>query len=67
MSLEEKLLRIQEIQLLLEQKKVKLSESMILLEEAYGLKQEIEKELSEMENKLINLSSENKKDEDSPF
>jgi exonuclease VII small subunit len=59
LSLEQKLLRLQEIQLLLEQKKVNLSQSMPLLEEAFRLKQEIEKELSEMENKLITLSQSN--------
>ena len=56
LTLEQKLLRLQEIQQLLEQKKVNLSESMPLLEEAFRLKQEIETELSEMENKLITLS-----------
>ena len=59
LTLEQKLLRLQEIQQLLEQKKVNLSESMPLLEEAFKLKQEIELELSEMENKLITLSQAN--------
>ncbi len=56
MTLEQKLLRLQEIQKILEQKKVSLSESMPLLEEAYKIKSEIETELSEMENKLTNLT-----------
>lgn len=56
MTLEQRLLRLQEIQQLLEQKKVSLSESMPLLEEAYKLKTEIEKELKSMENKLIQLT-----------
>ncbi len=56
MNLEQKLLRLQEIQQLLEQKKVSLSESMPLLEEAFKLKQEIEEELTKMENKLLELT-----------
>jgi exonuclease VII small subunit len=56
MSLEEKLLRLQEIQQMLEQKKVAISQSIPLLEEAFKLKQEIELELKKMENKLIELS-----------
>lgn len=61
MTLEQKLLRLQEIQQLLEQKKVNLSESMPLLEEAYKLKKEIETELEVMENKLIALTEEDVK------
>jgi len=60
MTLEQKLTRLQEIQKLLEEKKVNLSDSLPLLEEAYRLKQEIEKELDTMENKLIEIT---KKDE----
>lgn len=56
MTLESKLLRLQEIQKLLEEKKVSLSESMPLLEEAFKLKKEIELELKEMENKLVLLT-----------
>lgn len=56
MTLESKLLRLQEIQKLLEEKKVSLSESMPLLEEAFKLKKEIELELREMENKLVLLT-----------
>jgi exonuclease VII small subunit len=56
MTLENKLLRLQEIQRLLEEKKVSLSESMPLLEEAFKLKKEIELELKEMENKLVLLT-----------
>ncbi len=55
MTLEDKLLRLQEIQQMLEQKKVTLSKSMPLLEEAFKIKKEVEKELKEMENKLISL------------
>jgi exonuclease VII small subunit len=58
MTLEAKLLRLQEIQKLLEEKKVKLSESLPLLEEASNLKKEIEVELKNMENKLVTLSVE---------
>jgi exonuclease VII small subunit len=54
--LEDKLTRLQEIQQLLEQKKVSLSESLPLLEEAFKLKEEIEKELSNMENRLVALT-----------
>ena len=61
MTLEQKLTRLQEIQKLLEEKKVNLSDSLPLLEEAYKLKQEIEKELDSMENKLIQIT---KKDEE---
>lgn len=56
MTLENKLLRLQEIQKLLEEKRISLSESMPLLEEAFKLKKEIEIELKEMENKLILLT-----------
>jgi exonuclease VII small subunit len=56
MTLEQKLLRLQEIQQLIDQKKVTLSDVVPLLEEAYKLKKDVEKELSDMENKLIELS-----------
>lgn len=56
-TLEEKLTRLTEIQNLLENKKVNLTQSMVLLEEALALKVEIEKEIQEMENKLIKLAS----------
>ena len=56
MSLEQKLLRMQEILDMLEQKKVSLSESMPLLVEANDLRQQILKTLSEMENQIISLS-----------
>lgn len=59
MTLEEKLLRLKEIQNLLEQKKVNLTDSISLLEEAFKLKQEVEEELKIMENKLINLTKSN--------
>lgn len=58
LNLEQKLLRLQEIQNLLREKKISLSESMPLLEEAMKLKKEIEVELNQMENKLISLSQE---------
>ncbi len=51
-TIEEKLLRLQEIQSLLQDKKVSLSESLSLLEEASKLKAEIELELQQIENKL---------------
>jgi exodeoxyribonuclease VII small subunit len=56
MTLEEKLIKLQEIQQKIEQKTVTLSDSIPLLEEAYKLKKEIEKELQEMENKIITLT-----------
>jgi exodeoxyribonuclease VII small subunit len=56
LNLEQKLSRLREIQELLEQKKVSLSESLPLLEEAFKLKEEVETELKDMENKLIKLS-----------
>jgi exonuclease VII small subunit len=56
MSLEEKLTRLQEIQKILSEQKVNLSQSMPLLEEAFQLKEEIEKELKLMENKLVELT-----------
>jgi exodeoxyribonuclease VII small subunit len=56
MTLEEKLIKLQSIQQKIEQKTVSLSESIPLLEEAYKLKNEIEKELKEMENKIITLT-----------
>jgi exonuclease VII small subunit len=55
-TLEEKLARLKEIQLSLESKTVNLSISMTLLEEAFTLKNEIEIELTKMENRLIDLS-----------
>ncbi len=60
MTLEQKLLRLQEIQQMFEQKKINLSESLPLLEEAYKLKQEIEEELAKMENKLVQLTQQKK-------
>ena len=51
MTLEQKLLRLQEIKQLLEEKKVSLSESMPLLEEVEKLKNEIEKELHRLTSK----------------
>lgn len=67
MNLEQKLLRLQEIQQLLEQKKVTLSQSIPLLEEAYTLKREIEVELTVMETKIIQLTAADKVDSDSDF
>lgn len=61
LNLEQKLLRLQEIQLMLREKKVSLSDSMPMLEEAMKLKKEIEVELNQMENKLISLSQEDPK------
>jgi exonuclease VII small subunit len=56
LTLEQKLLRLQEIQQMIEMKKVNLTESMPLLEEAYRLKKEIEDQLNKLENKIISLS-----------
>lgn len=58
MSLEEKLLKLQEIQKQLESGQTPLSQSIPLLEKAFKLKKEIQKELDEMQNKLIDLSKE---------
>jgi exonuclease VII small subunit len=54
-TIEEKLLRLQEIQNLLQEKKVSLAESVRLLEEAVKLKLEIEQELQAIENRLHEL------------
>lgn len=62
MTLEQKLLRLQEIQQLIDQKKVTLSDIVPLLEEAYSLKSEIEKELKKMENRLIELSKQDEEE-----
>jgi exonuclease VII small subunit len=56
LTLEQKLLRLQEIQQMIEMKKVNLTESMPLLEEAYRLKKEIEDQLNKLENKIVSLS-----------
>jgi exodeoxyribonuclease VII small subunit len=55
-TLEQKLLRLKEIQQTLESGSVPLTESMTLLEEALELKKAIEKELKSMENRLIDLT-----------
>jgi exodeoxyribonuclease VII small subunit len=57
-TLEQKLIRLKEIQQLLESKSVPLSQSMGLLEEALNLKKTIEKELKSMENKIFDLTKE---------
>ena len=57
-TLEQKLIRLKEIQQLLESKSVPLSQSMVLLEEALNLKKQIEKELKSMENKIFDLTKE---------
>jgi exodeoxyribonuclease VII small subunit len=57
-TLEQKLIRLKEIQQMLEAKSVPLSQSMGLLEEALDLKKQIEKELKSMENKIIDLTKE---------
>ena len=57
-NLEQKLMRLKEIQQLLESKSVPLSQSMVLLEEALNLKKQIEKELKSMENKIFDLTKE---------
>jgi exodeoxyribonuclease VII small subunit len=55
-TLEQKLIRLKEIQQMLESKSVPLSQSMGMLEEALELKKQIEKELKSMENKIIDLT-----------
>jgi exodeoxyribonuclease VII small subunit len=55
-TLEQKLIRLKEIQQMLESKSVPLSQSMGMLEEALDLKKQIEKELKSMENKIIDLT-----------
>lgn len=57
-TLEQKLIRLKEIQQMLESKSVPLSQSMTLLEEALNLKKQIEKELKSMENKILDLTKE---------
>jgi exodeoxyribonuclease VII small subunit len=57
-TLEQKLIRLKEIQQMLESKSVPLSQSMTLLEEALNLKKQIEKELKSMENKIFDLTKE---------
>jgi exodeoxyribonuclease VII small subunit len=57
-TLEQKLVRLKEIQQMLESHSVPLSQSMGLLEEALDLKKQIEKELKSMENKIIDLTKE---------
>ena len=57
-TLEQKLVRLKEIQQMLEAKSVPLSQSMVLLEEALNLKKQIEKELKSMENKIFDLTKE---------
>jgi exodeoxyribonuclease VII small subunit len=59
-TLEQKLIRLKEIQQLLESKSVPLSQSMTLLEEALNLKKQIEKELKSMENKIVDLTKEDR-------
>jgi exonuclease VII small subunit len=65
MTLEEMILRLQEIQQSLgqdslEQNKNTLSQSIPLLEEATELRKKILQQLTEIENKLITLSSDDK-------
>jgi exonuclease VII small subunit len=55
MTLEQQLLRMQEILETLEQNKVALSESMPLLIEADKLRKQIIKALTEMENQIVSL------------
>ena len=57
LTLEEKLKRLKEIQQILESKAINLTESMKLIEEAFCLKNDTEKELKKMENRLIDLSN----------
>jgi exonuclease VII small subunit len=58
MTIEDKLLRLQEIYQMVVQKKVTLTDTVPLVEEAYKLMKEIEKELNQIENKLVDLSKE---------
>lgn len=54
-TLEDKIARLKEIQVLIETKQVSLSASIPLVEEAYKIKKEIEIQLSEIESKLVQL------------
>jgi len=62
-TLEEKLLRLKDIQTTLQDKSTGLQASIQLLEEAYALKKDIEKELQTMENKLTELARESEEEE----
>jgi exonuclease VII small subunit len=57
LTLEQKLTRLKEIYETIEQEKPNLSQSVILLEEAHRLKELIENELKEIENRIIKLNS----------
>ncbi len=57
MTLEEKLKRMKEIETMLQEEKVPLNESVKYLEEAYKLKNEVEHELTAIENKLEKLDT----------
>ena len=59
MSIEQKLLRLQEIHQVFEQKKITLEERLTLLKEAYKLKSDIEVELKKFENEFIKLEQSN--------
>jgi exodeoxyribonuclease VII small subunit len=56
LTLEDKLLRLKSIHQQLESGSVPLTQSMVLLEEALKIKQEVEKELQSMQNKLVDLT-----------
>lgn len=57
LTLEQKLTRLKEIYETIDQEKPNLSQSVILLEEAHKLKESIENELKEIENRIIKLNS----------
>ncbi len=62
LSLEQKLTRLKEIQQKLESGTVPLTDSMTLLEEALTIKNEVEKELNSMQNRLVDLTKVEKTD-----
>jgi exodeoxyribonuclease VII small subunit len=63
-TLEQKLLRLQEIQKLLEGGSVNLTDSISLFEEANTLKAQIEVELNVIKNKITEIEARNNSSED---
>ena len=63
-TLEQKLLRLQEIQKLLEGGSVNLTDSISLFEEANILKAQIEVELNVIKNKITEIEAKNNSTED---
>jgi len=65
-TLEQKLLRLQEIQKLLEGGAVNLTDSIAIFEEANILKAQIEVELSVIKNKITEIEAKNMDQSESP-